>query len=300
MTFSTSLARLRVASLLLMLMFMPMPAFATPVDQAGWNARKQTQTLPNGITLAYVEMGDPEGSPVILLHGWTDTSRSFSLIAPHLAKNRLIILDQRGHGASSKPECCYSLANFAYDVTLFMDAKGIDRAAIVGHSLGSMVAQLLAADYPDRVTRLGLVGSTALAPIQRGDWLWTNVSALAQPIDANSDFIRAFGPAGNPTPVDPAFAAQVTAELVAVPLHVWRGVLRELTDVPVGRVAADIKAPALIIAGGKDELFGAAHQDALRKALPHAEYRVFAELGHNPIWEWHEAVGKTLAEFLAR
>lgn len=274
-------------------------AVAAPIDQAGWNARKQSVRLANGTTLAYVELGDPKGEPLLLLHGYTDTSRSWTQVAPYLLRHRLLIPDQRGHGGSDAPACCYPTSVFAEDARLFLDAMGVGKAAVAGHSLGSMVAMTLAAEHPERVTRLALIGSTALAPVRRGDWLWTNAHALKAPLDPNSAFLREWHPANQPTPVDKAFADAAMAEILAVKLHVWRGVMRELSDVPAGRHAADIRAPVLILSGGKDPLFPAEHHAALAKAIPHAEARVFPDLGHNPNWERPGEVGPVLARFFA-
>ena len=274
-------------------------ASAQPIDQTRWAERKQFVTLPNGVRLAYVEMGNPDGSPVLLLHGYTDTSRSWTLVAPWLLEHRLLIPDQRGHGASSVPECCFTASDFAHDARLFLDARGVERAAVAGHSLGSMVAMVLAAEHPERVSRLVLIGSTALVPVKRGDWLWTNAHALKAPLDPGSQFLREWHPANQPTPVDRAFAEAAMAEILAIPLHVWRGVMRELADVPAGRHAADIKAPVLILSGGKDPLFPAEHHSALAKAIPHAEARVFPDLGHNLAWERPAETGHALARFLA-
>ncbi|HEV2746840.1 MAG TPA: alpha/beta hydrolase [Allosphingosinicella sp.] len=285
--------------LLALLMLLAAPALAAPVDQAGWNGRKQTVALPNGTRLAYVEMGDPAGPPLLLLHGYTDTSRSWSLVAPYLPTHRLLMPDQRGHGGSDKPECCYAPSDFAHDARLFLDAMGVERAAVAGHSLGSMVAQTLAAEHPERVSKLILIGSTSLAPVKRGDWLWTEVNGLADPIEPGSRFMREWSPANAPTPVDPGFAAAAMTEILAVPRHVWRGVLRELVDVPVGRLAPDISSPTLILSGGKDPIFPPHHHRALTKALPHAQAHVFAALGHNLNWERPEEVAAAMAEFLA-
>ena len=126
----------------------------------------------------------------------------------------------------------------------------------------------LAAEHPERVTKLALIGSTALVPVKRGDWLWTNAHALKAPLDPGSDFLREWHPANQPTPVDKAFAEAAMAEILAIPLHVWRGVMRELADVPAGRHAADIKAPVLILSGGKDPLFPAEHHAALVEGVP--------------------------------
>jgi pimeloyl-ACP methyl ester carboxylesterase len=274
-------------------------AAAEPIDQAGWNARKQSVRLANGVTLAYVELGDPKGEPLLLLHGYTDTSRSWTQVAPYLLRHRLLIPDQRGHGGSDAPACCYSASVFAEDARLFLDAMKVDRAAVAGHSLGSMVAMALAAEHPERVTKLALIGSTALVPVRRGDWLWTNAHALRAPLDPRSEFLREWHPANQPTPVDKAFAEAAMAEILAIPLHVWRNVMRELAEVPAGRHAADIRAPVLILSGGKDPLFPAEHHAALVKAFPKAEARVFPDLGHNPNWERPAEVGPVLAGFFA-
>lgn len=273
-------------------------AAAAPIDQAGWNARKQKVRLASGVTLAYVELGDPKGEPLLLLHGYTDTSRSWTQVAPWLLRHRLLIPDQRGHGGSDAPPCCYSASVFAEDARMFLDSMGVEKAAVAGHSLGSMVAMTLAAEHPERVTKLALIGSTALVPVKRGDWLWTNAHALEAPLDPGSEFLREWHPANQPTPIDKAFADAAMAEILAIPLHVWRGVMRELAEVPAGRHAADIRAPVLILSGGKDPIFTGEHHAALVKAFPRAEARVFPDLGHNLTWERPAEVGPALARFL--
>lgn len=292
--------RIRVALALLFCVFVTLsaPAVAAPVDQASWTSLKKEIRLPNGLRMAYVELGDPKGEPLLLLHGYTDSSRSFSLMSPHLAKYRLLIPDQRGHGASDAPDCCYSTSQFADDARLFLDALGIKRAAVAGHSLGSMVAISLAADHPDRVSKVVLIGSTAMVPVKRGDWLYDNAMSLKAPIDPSSQFMRDWHPSNQPTPVDPVFAAAVRDEFLTIPMHVWRGVMRELASVPVGRHAVDVKAPVLVISGGKDPLFTAEHHQSLLKAFPHAEARVFAELGHNPNWEKPREIAAAISAFL--
>jgi pimeloyl-ACP methyl ester carboxylesterase len=274
------------------------PAAAADIDQSNWALLKKEVRLANGVRLAYVELGDPKGEPLLLLHGYTDSSRSWSLVAPHLARYRLLIPDQRGHGAADAPACCYGTSQFAYDATLLLDALGIKKAAVAGHSLGSMVAISLAADRPERVSRIILIGSTALVPVKRGDWLYDNAAALTAPLDRSSPFLRDWHPANQPTSVDPTFAAAVEQDYLTIPLHVWRGVMRELANVPVGRHAADVKVPVLILSGGKDPLFPKEHHEALLKAFPHAEAHVFPELGHNPNWEQPQAIADRMARFL--
>jgi pimeloyl-ACP methyl ester carboxylesterase len=301
------MSRLRVALALLLFVFASLgggaaiaaPPAGTAVDQARWTSLKKDVRLPNGIRLAYVELGNPKGPPLLLLHGYTDSSRSWSLAAPYLKDYRLLIPDQRGHGAADAPACCYSISAYADDARLFLDALGVPRAAVAGHSMGSMVAIAMAAEFPKRVSSITLIGSTALAPVKRGDWLFDQVATLKAPLDPNSQFMRDWHPSNQPTPVEPTFAKAVMDELLAIPLHVWRGVMRELAYVPVGRHAADVKAPVLILSGGKDPLFPAEHHTSLLKAFPHAEAHVFPDLGHNPNWERPDAIAAAMARFLS-
>ena len=291
--------RLALALLLAVLATFATPALARPIDQAGWNARKQQVTLPNGLRLAYVELGDPRGTPVLLLHGYTDSSRVWTILAPQLARHRLIIPDQRGHGASEAPACCYSATQLAEDARLLLDALGVERSAVVGHSMGSLVAQTMAAEHPERVTRIALIGSTALAPVTRGNWMWEQIMALRAPIASHGEFLRAWGPQSSPTPVDAELMRWYEPEIAATAPHVWRAVLRELLDVPSARHAADVRAPVLILSGGRDELFPAEHHRALVAAYSRAEAHVFADLGHNLILERPHEVGPVLVRFLA-
>jgi pimeloyl-ACP methyl ester carboxylesterase len=75
---------------------------------------------------------------------------------------RALAPDQRGHGDSDKPECCYAADDFAADVDAFMDAVGIEGATLVGDSSGDLIAQRVALSYPPRVSRLVLIGAPTL------------------------------------------------------------------------------------------------------------------------------------------
>ncbi len=76
------------------------------IDLDRYDALKKVVLLSNGQHLAYVEMGDPRGTPVILIHGYTDNARDWVPLIPYLSRSfRLIAVDIRGHGRSDKPEC---------------------------------------------------------------------------------------------------------------------------------------------------------------------------------------------------
>src|SRR5580698_5797121 len=121
------------------------------IDLDRYEARKHFANLSNGERLAYLEMGDPKGPPVVLIHGYTDNARDWVPLIPFLSpKDRLIVVDLRGHGLSAKPECCYTRFDFAYDIKLLLDTLHIAQADIVGHSMGSLITQTFAESWPER------------------------------------------------------------------------------------------------------------------------------------------------------
>src|SRR5215210_5946689 len=116
--------------------------------------------LRDGLELPYVEQGDPDGVPVVLLHAWLDSRRCFDqLMAASPERVRAFAFDQRGHGDATKPREGYGLRDFADDIGAFMDAVGLDAAVLAGASSGGYVAQRFAVDDPGRTLGLALLGS---------------------------------------------------------------------------------------------------------------------------------------------
>ncbi|WP_434587524.1 alpha/beta fold hydrolase [Streptomyces sp. A5-4] len=108
----------------------------------------------NGLRMAYRTWGDPAAPPVVLLHGRSANSARWAHIAQELAATRRVYaLDLRGHGMSDWPGS-YGYAQMRDDVRAFLDAAGLDRVDLVGHSMGGAVAALVAQTYPERVGRL--------------------------------------------------------------------------------------------------------------------------------------------------
>ena len=270
----------------------------TPVpSQDDWVGSRQTVTVPNGQTLSYVAFGAQDGLPLILLHGYTDNSRSWSLLAPHLGDRRMIAIDLRGHGGSAAPACCYGMDAMADDLAGFMDAMKIEKADLVGHSMGSITAAIFAAQHPERVNRLVLISTALSMPKASDDWLWANVPGLPDQIDPNSQFMLDWY--YNPTPVLADYIDRERAESAATPKQVWMGVLNGLSLVNWSSYAARITSPTLILWGDQDGLFDAASQEAVKAALPAAQYQVYPGFGHNMFWETPQTVADRIVAFLA-
>jgi non-heme chloroperoxidase len=136
---------------------------------------KKTILLETGLTLKYIDEGNASDEALILLHGYTDSGRSFQLMLDEIRKKkktkkfRVIIPDLRGHGESSMPDAsfcasnpaqCFSPAAFASDIIALMRQLGIEKAHFAGHSMGSIIAQQLAIHHPSRVATLILIGTT--------------------------------------------------------------------------------------------------------------------------------------------
>lgn len=110
----------------------------------------------NGVRLHYVIGG--RGKPLFLLPGWPETWWEFNKIMPQLAKtHRVIAVDIRGMGGSSKPETGYDKKTMAADIKALADALGYARIDIAGHDIGAMIAYAFAANYPQSTGRIALL-----------------------------------------------------------------------------------------------------------------------------------------------
>jgi pimeloyl-ACP methyl ester carboxylesterase len=291
---------------LLILLLLGSRAFAAapaPVDLNTFDALKRSVTLANGQSLAYVPLGDAAGTPVVLIHGYTDNARDWVPLIPYLSKKfRLIVVDIRGHGRSDKPECCYTRIDFAYDIKLLLDALHIARADVVGHSLGSMITQVLAEEWPQRVRKVVLVSSTAgprlgSPPRKPAFDYAAEIRKLKEPIDPDSPFMVAWW--DSPKPVNPDFIRRQRRDAANIPLAVWLAVLDQgATFADLQRNLPKLKAPALLIWGSEDPIMDEEGRQTLREALPSATVKVFEGLGHNPFWEDPQAVADVINKFV--
>jgi pimeloyl-ACP methyl ester carboxylesterase len=277
------------------------------IDLDTFDGLKRSMTLANGETLAYVPLGDPKGPPVVLIHGYTDNARDWVPLVPYLSPHfRLIVVDIRGHGRSGKPECCYTRFDFAYDIKLLLDGLGIQRADIVGHSLGSIIAQTLAEYWPERTGKVVLISSSAgsrpgAPPSKVLDGYLTAIRQLKEPIDPDSPFMMAWW--SSPTPVDADFMRRQRQDSAAIPVRVWLAVLEQgiapmLAGGDLQASLPRLTAPTLLIWGSKDQIIDEDSRAFLRDALPHAQVKIFDGLGHNPFWENPQGCAEVINAFL--
>jgi non-heme chloroperoxidase len=241
--------------------------------------------LSTGVRLPYVEQGDPAGVPVLLLHGYTDSWRSFEPLLAKLPDHvHAYAITQRGHGDADRPPSGYRPEDFAADAAAFLDAVGLDAAVIAGHSAGSYTAQRFAIDHPDRTLGLVLIGAFRTFRDNPGiQELWHAVSRLADPIDPG--FVREFQHSTITQPVPPPFLERIIADSQKVPARVWKHTLRGLLDAAPPTDTATIAALTLILWGDRDDLCPHHEQQSLAAAIPNSHLIAYPGTGHAVHWE---------------
>jgi pimeloyl-ACP methyl ester carboxylesterase len=248
--------------------------------------------LRDGLELPYVEQGQPDGVPVVLLHAWLDSRRYFDQLMAVLPERiRAFAFDQRGHGDAAKPADGYGLRDFAGDIGAFMDAVRLDAAVLAGASSGGYVAQRFAVDDPGRTLGLALLGSPRSLRGPRPRFADV-VATLEDPIDAA--FVRELNDGMVGREVPEAVMATVCEENLKVPARVWReafeGLLAAEPPLDTGRISA----PTLIVWGARDSLLPRADQEAMAAEIPGARLVIYSDVGHLPVIEAPERVAADL------
>jgi pimeloyl-ACP methyl ester carboxylesterase len=259
-----------LAAVLCAVSFAQTYAQATP-ESLGLSSHRVT--LNTGINMHYVERGHANGHVIIFLHGYTDSWRSFERNLPLISdKFHLYALDQRGHGDSSRPACCYTQADFSADVLAFMDALNIRKATIVGHSMGSFIAHKFAVENPQRVKRLVLIGS---APTMAGNEVVAGLNDFVQTLEDPVDpqFVRDFQASTYANPIPAEFLDTAVSESLKLPASVWKQTLAGMVAEDHSAQLGQTKAPTLILWGDNDGIFSLQDQLALDTLIPNSLFK---------------------------
>ena len=138
-----------------------------------------------GLRMRYLDWGG-EGAPVIALHGLASSAHWYDIVAPLLRRKfRIIAPDQRGHGQTTQAADGYNWQSVAADVAGLMDALGIRRAALFGHSWGGHVAVSAAALHPERVSALVMIDGGFFSPQMLPGATWEAFSQRLAPRDVS-------------------------------------------------------------------------------------------------------------------
>jgi pimeloyl-ACP methyl ester carboxylesterase len=238
------------------------------------------------------------GSAIVLIHGITGSSRTWEQVVPFLAERHTVIApDLLGHGESAKPRGDYSLGAYASGLRDLLIALGVEKATVVGHSLGGGVAMQFAYQFPERVERLVLVSSGGLgeevhlllraATLPAAEYVMPLL--CAEPLrNAGASVARLLGRAGLRPGRDleemaRGFASLGDMEARQAFVHTVRGIM----DISGQRVSARDRlylaaaVPTLLVWGEHDRMIPVSHGHEAHQAMPGSRCIVY-EAGHFP------------------
>jgi len=282
------------------------------ISQDEWADAKQFVELSTGIKMAYIEMGNPDGPVVILQHGMTDNSRSWSLSAPYFveAGYHVYLPDLRGMGKSDAPDGLYTTVTYATDLKAFFDAMGIDKATVIGHSLGSFTVQTFAFMFPERCDKMVLVSSIPIKQYQTESLLKlykAYVEPLAEdghPEDTFMDYWYACDfKEDNAAEVgfDKCLAG-LKAESKALAKSTWKNILLGLAATDFGGLYSefDTSIPVMLLHGDEDSMTKNEFQEELRTYLniDDNSYINYEGVGHNIQFEIPDRCSKDILAWL--
>jgi len=286
-------------------------------------ARARGPSLPPGFKTGTVQLADGatiwvrsggNGPGVVLIHGFGDTGDMWGPLATRLARTHTVIVpDLRGMGRSSKAAGGYDKKSQAADIRAVVEKLGLDRTAVVGHDIGTMVAYAYAARYPDKVTRLVVMDAPVpgvppwdqiiLSPAL---WHFNFGGEMAERLVAGRErlyldrFWNDF--AANPARVDEATRAHY-ARLYAQPGAMKAAFAQFNTiatrDVADNRMGAQVKLAMPVLAIGGEKSFGPKVAEVMRNAATDVQEAVVPGAGHWLMEESPEATSKLVEDFLA-
>lgn len=249
------------------------------------------------------------GRPILLVHGYCgakeDFADAFGLLAG--AGWHAVAPDLRGHGPGPHPvgRARYSLATFADDVLGVADRLGWDRFVLLGHSMGGMVAQLIALSSPERLRGLVLMntGHGPVRSVSQVTAAWGRSVVEAGGMRALLAGFKDAGDFGPPAHLRllaerPEYGEFNDRKLLACSPDMWLAMADELVT-QEDRLAAlvEVPVPTLVLVGEQDEAF-LGPSKVMADAMPNARLVVLADAGHAPQFEQPEAWWRALAAFL--
>lgn len=255
-------------------MTVPPPAAMPKADESGL-------APVNDIQMYYEIYNAAGGVPVLLLHGGLGSTLNWGNQVPALtAKHKVIALDSRGHGRSTRSTQPFGYELMASDVLSMMDHLKLDKVSIVGWSDGGIIGLVLAMQHPERVNKLFAYGANY------------NVSGVNPAVETNEVFGKAIGMAMenyqklSPTPGDfDNFLKQISGMWFSQP------------DFKPEQLGA-IKVPTVIADGQYEEAILPAHTAEMAKLIPGSKLVIIPNVSHMGMWQDPAAFNKEMTNFL--
>lgn len=244
----------------------------------------------NGLQLAYERRG--KGTPLVLIHGFPLDHHLWDEVAPLLEDSFDIILpDLRGFGNSTMIDSPHTMDDYASDIASLLDRLNIQKAAIVGHSMGGYVALAFARLYPNRVSGLGLVSSQVLAdPPERKEGRYKS----AADVSANGigGVVETMTPKFTPDEKLQSYArASMERQQPAAYIGALKAMAEREDSTPL---LSSFHFPVVIVHGEADSLISIDRAREVKAALPQAHLVEISGAGHMPMMEAKEKTAEAL------
>jgi pimeloyl-ACP methyl ester carboxylesterase len=255
----------------------------------------------DGTVIYYETWG--RGEPLLLISGLATDLRIWACQRLVFGRRfRCIALDNRGSGRSDKPDGPYTLEQMAADAVAVLDAEGVGRAHVVGHSMGSYIAQVLAVQYPDRLRSLTLAGTACRHQPWRLELLarWQET--------ARHHGVHAWARRAFPYLLGPRtawtlglFINLLWPIILQQPAHAFDSQIEAILGAPEGERGrlSEIEAPTLVVCGSRDTLTTPADAAEITALIPDARVVTLKGAGHGLMLEAAPDFNAAVLEFLA-
>ncbi len=252
------------------------------------------------VRIAWEERG--AGFPLVLVQGLGYARWGWEPVADRLAERfRVVLLDNRGIGASEAPPGPYTVAELAGDVIAVLDEAGIERAHVLGTSLGGMIVQEVALAAPERVERLVLVcttpGGANAAPMPEVTVRLIAEAPTLEPLVALRRFVEnALAPDPPDELVERILAHRIST---AQPLPAWAAQAAAGAAFDAWDRLPGLRVPTLVVHGTADVVVDPRNAELLAQRIPDARSELFPGCGHLLYWEEPERFAEVVEEFLS-
>ena len=259
-----------------------------------------TLKINDKLNLNYIDVGKGEKT-FLLIHGWTANLHRWDKQVEFLSRYyRVIALDLRGHGGSSKPkDVGYTIIDYTSDVIKFLDELGVDRVIVAGHSMGGMIAQTLYLNQKTRVEGLILVGTTAKVVDNFSMKLNTSLAIFLMKIAYGMAYKTVLGRAFSKLTPKEEKEKYIKEGLETVPKYVAvNSFVDFVKKFDTRDKLKEIKVPTAIIVGENDRMLPPRMSKYLHENIKNSELYVIPEAGHEVMLEASDEVNKAIDTFL--
>ncbi len=254
----------------------------------------------NGLRLSY-RLDGAAGAPLVLIHGLGGSAEAtYAAVTERLTGFRVLTFDNRGVGGSDKPDGRYMLSDFARDTRELMRSVGWEQAHIVGHSLGGMIAQQFAVDFPEAALSLVLADCPGtLNAAGRAGFEQRAATVEAGGTAAIVDGVLKNGIGSQAKERYPELVERFRQSLLASPPKPYAASCRAASALDLLDSAAAFAKPVLVLRGDQDGGVAREAAEALAAAFGDGRYHEIQDSGHNAPFENAPVFAELISAFVS-